>query len=95
MDCGPAGSSVRGVPQARVLQWLSFHTPGELPDPGIEPLSLALAGGIFTTETPSSLIRDLKIYISLIVMMENQPNAKILHTHKNAIVVKQLYSNKN
>ena len=28
-------------------------------------------------------------------MMENQPNAKILHTHKNALVVKQLYANKN
>ena len=84
-----------GFPRQEYWSGLPCCPPGDLSNPGIEPLSLALAGGIFTTETPSSLIRDLKIYISLIVMMENQPNAKILHTHKNAIVVKQLYSNKN
>ena len=26
-------------------------SPGDLPDPGIEPVSLALAGGFFTTES--------------------------------------------
>ena len=34
---------------------LPFPTPGDLPDPGIEPVSLvssALAGGFFTTEPP-------------------------------------------
>ena len=27
-------------------------SPGDLPDPGIEPVSPALAGGFFTTEPP-------------------------------------------
>ena len=27
---------------------LSFPSPGDLPDPGFEPVSLALAGGFFT-----------------------------------------------
>ena len=31
---------------------LTFPSPGDLPDPGIEPASLALAGGFFTTEPP-------------------------------------------
>ena len=31
---------------------LSFPSPGDLPDPGIKPMSLALAGGFFTTEPP-------------------------------------------
>ena len=34
---------------------LPFPSPGDLPDPGIEPASLvspALAGGFFTTEPP-------------------------------------------
>ena len=31
---------------------LSFSSPGHLPDPGIEPASLALAGGFFTIEPP-------------------------------------------
>ena len=31
---------------------LPFLSPGDLPDPGIEPASPALAGGVFTTEPP-------------------------------------------
>ena len=31
---------------------LPFHTPGDLPNPGIEPVSPALVGGFFTTELP-------------------------------------------
>ena len=37
---------------------LPFSTPGDLPDPGIEPVSLvspALAGGFFTSEPPGKL----------------------------------------
>ena len=30
---------------------LSFPSPGDLPDPGIKPVSPALAGGFFTTST--------------------------------------------
>ena len=33
---------------------LPFATPGDLPDPGIELTSLALAGGIPTTEPPGN-----------------------------------------
>ena len=31
---------------------LPFPPPGDLPNPGIEPMSPALAGGFFTTEPP-------------------------------------------
>ena len=31
---------------------LPLPSPGDLPDPGIKPMSLALAGGFFTTEPP-------------------------------------------
>ena len=52
---GPPGSSVHRIFQARILEWLPLPTPGDLPDPGIEPESLAsaaLAGGFVTTGTP-------------------------------------------
>ena len=55
MDCSPPGSSVHGIFQARILEWVLFPPPGVLPDPGIEPKSpesTALAGGFFTTEPP-------------------------------------------
>ena len=51
MDCSPPGSAAHGSFQARILEWVPFHTPGELPNPGIEIASLmspALTGGFFT-----------------------------------------------
>ena len=35
---------------------LSFPSPGNLPDPGIEPMSPALAGGLLTSEPPGKLL---------------------------------------
>ena len=52
MDCSPPGSSVHGILQARILEWVPCSPPGDLPDPGIEPKSLrspALANRFFTT----------------------------------------------
>ena len=46
---------------------LPFPSPGDLPDPGIEPASLmspALAGGLFTTESPGKPILYSKNKIS-------------------------------
>ena len=37
------------------LNGLPFHPPGDLPDPGIEPVSPALAGGFFTTKPQNTL----------------------------------------
>ena len=39
MDCSPPGSSVHGILQARVLEWVAIPFSGDLPDPGIEPSS--------------------------------------------------------
>ena len=51
----PPGSSVHGIFQARILDWVAISSSGDLPDPGIEPVypaSPALAGGFFTTASP-------------------------------------------
>ena len=52
MECSPPGSSVYGILQARILEWVAIPSPGDLPDPGIELSSTALAGGFFSTEPP-------------------------------------------
>ena len=52
MDCSLPGSSVHGILQAIILSGMPFLSPGDLPNPGIEPMSPALAGGFFTTATP-------------------------------------------
>ena len=35
MACHPQGSSVHGVSQAGILEWLPFPSPGDLPHSGI------------------------------------------------------------
>ena len=52
MDFSPPASTVHGILQARILEWVTMPSPGNLPNPGIKPMSLAspaLAGGFFTT----------------------------------------------
>ena len=39
---------------------LPFLTLEDLPNPGIEPASLALGGGFFTTEPPRKLCKDVR-----------------------------------
>ena len=40
-----------GFPRQEYWGGLPFLSPGDLPDPGTELVSLALAGGLFTTES--------------------------------------------
>ena len=41
-----------GFPKQEYWGELPFPSPGDLPNPGIEPGCPALAGGFFTTEPP-------------------------------------------
>ena len=54
MDGSLPGSSVHGILQARILEWVAIPPLGDLPDPGIEPAPLmtpALVGVFFTTSS--------------------------------------------
>ena len=42
MDCRPPGSSVHGIFQARILEWIAIPSLEDLPNPGIKPRSPAL-----------------------------------------------------
>ena len=48
MDCSLPSSSVHGI-FSRQEYWsgLPFPPPGDFPNPGIEPVSPALSGGVF------------------------------------------------
>ena len=51
MNYNPPDSSVHGILQARILEWVAISFPRDPPNPGIKPESLspALVGGFFTT----------------------------------------------
>ena len=52
MDYSPPGPSVHGISQARILEWLAISSPGDLPDPGIKPMSPALQADSLLFEPP-------------------------------------------
>ena len=55
MDGSLPGSSVLGFPRQEYWSGLPFPSPGDLPNPAVEPASPALAGGFFTTVPPGKL----------------------------------------
>ena len=67
MDCSLTGSSVHGILQARLLEWVALSSSGGLPHPGMEPESpvtphlshhvCCTAGRFFTTELPGKPIK--------------------------------------
>ena len=52
MDCSPPGSSDQGILQARILEWVAFPSPGDLPNPGMEPGSPPLQTDSSPSEPP-------------------------------------------
>ena len=81
MDCSPPGSSVHGILQARILEWVACPPPGDPPDPRIEPVSLmtpALADRFFTTSATGEAIYKEREYLCLAEMLmsgRNQHNS--------------------
>ena len=52
MDRKLPGSSVHGIFQARVLEWVAFPSPGDLPDSWIESRSPTLQADTVPSEPP-------------------------------------------
>ena len=83
-----------GFPRQEYWSRLPFPSPGDLSNPGIEPMSPAMAGGFFTAEPPGKLTMEyystLKrseahamrwINLKIIMLSEKQNRCKsdILH----------------
>ena len=68
VDCSLPGSSVHGIFQAIVLEWIAISFSGDFPDPGIKPGSPALQADALPSEPPGkslNLYREGKnIYIT-------------------------------
>ena len=59
MDCSPPGSSVRGISQARILEYVAISfSRGSSQTKSASP---ALAGGFFTPEPPGKPVCNLEV----------------------------------
>ena len=54
IDYSPQGTSAHGILQARILEWVPFPPPGDLPDPGIEPRSPDLQADYVRLSSPEA-----------------------------------------
>ena len=52
MDYRPPGSSVHGILQARILEWVATPSSRDLPNPGIKPRSPTLQVDSLPDELP-------------------------------------------
>jgi len=51
------GSSVHGILQARILEWVAMLSSRDLPNPRVEPVSPALQADSLPTEPPGKSYR--------------------------------------
>ena len=62
-----------GSPRQKYWSGLPFPSPGDLPHPGIEPLSPALADGFSTTEPTCTCVYVLKLILTLVSLLGVSP----------------------
>ena len=79
-----------GIIQARILEWVAFPSPGDLPNPGIQPRSPALEADALTSEPPGKHNQINKFFnkkkkegIKLSKTREETSNGKI-HMYKES-----------
>ena len=63
--CNPMDYTAHGILQARLLEWVAFHSPGDLPNPGIKPRSPALQTDSLAAEPQGKQIDN---YILRLIM---------------------------
>ena len=55
MNASPPGSSVHGILQSRILEWVAIPFSRGLPDPGIKPEPLVLQADSLPSEPPGKV----------------------------------------
>ena len=78
MDCSPSGSSVHGILQARVLEWVAMPSSRGSSQPRDRTWVFYIAGRFFTTELPGKP----HTYILLLYKIDNHKD--ILYSAGNS-----------
>ena len=76
--CDPMDYTAHGILQARILEWVAFPSPVDIPNPGIKPGSPALQVDSLPAELPGKPPFNTKVYhkIKLCVYLTPLTNKK-------------------
>ena len=69
MECSPPGSSVHGILQTRILEWVAMPSSGDLPYPGnwtCISCDSCIAGRFFTAEPQERLLYHSTIFLRML-----------------------------
>ena len=70
MDGSPPGSSVHGISQARILEWVAIPFSRDLPNPGFEPRSPTLQADSLSFESPGKPFVQLNVKLNNVPILE-------------------------
>ena len=80
MDCSPPVSSVQGIFQARILEWVAIPFCRDLPDQGIEPRSNALQTDSLPSKPPEKPVNTgvlISFWINIFVFFSYIPSSRV------------------
>ena len=81
IGCSLPGSSVHGILQARILEWVVIPSPRDLPNPRIEPRSPTLEADSLPSEPPEKPKNSGVGSLSLLqgIFLSQELNQGVLH----------------
>ena len=74
-----------GIPGQEYWSGLPFHSPGYFPNPGVEPMTIPLTDGFFTTEPPG---KSCTIHIHVYLLYQNTDTFKYLWLYHSKLLSK-------
>ena len=81
LDCNLPGSSIHGILQMRILEWVAMPT---LPDPGVEPetpMSLALHADSLPTYISSNSVQGFPFFFFFFFLSDNHSKRCVMITY--------------
>ena len=92
MHCSPPGSSVHGILQARILEWVAITLlRGDLPEPGIEPQSPALQANSLLSEPPGNLLLAKSLFTEQFKTRAVEPDRKCFLPTRGHLAVSKTF----
>ena len=89
LDCSPSGSSVHGISQARILEWVVISPSRWFSRPRDQTRVSCLAGEFFTTEPPGKTLHlcDAVLFSSLVAFGPKVEKGKLSRRGDNVFKV--------
>ena len=67
VDCSPPGSSVHGISQSRILEWVAMPSSRDRPDPRVELTSPAFQADYLPAKPRGKAVLDIDEVLNILI----------------------------